>query len=156
MVTIFTLGLGFASGVFFAFGGYWNTLLGAFVCLWASILDGCDGEVARLKLQESAFDCWLETVCDYLFYLFLFVGMTLGLWRSSGSGGANGGFSPLYQIGGAGVLGSTRFGKNGVKAVVISALYNERSLFFDELLRRISWTWKADRIFASCAWLVTA
>jgi phosphatidylglycerophosphate synthase len=85
MVTIFTLGVGFASGVFFAFGGYWSTLLGAFLCLWASILDGCDGEVARLRLQESAFGCWLETVCDYLFYLFLFVGMTLGLWRSSGS-----------------------------------------------------------------------
>ena len=44
-----------------------------------------DGEVARLKLQESAFGCWLETVCDYLFYLFLFVGMTIGLWRSSGA-----------------------------------------------------------------------
>ena len=85
MVTILTLGVGFASGVFFARGGYWNTLLGAFLCLWASILDGCDGEVARLKLQESAFGCWLETVCDYLFYLILFVGMTLGLWRSSGS-----------------------------------------------------------------------
>jgi uncharacterized protein (TIRG00374 family) len=85
MVTIFTLGVGFASGVFFARGGYWDTLIGAFLCLWASILDGCDGEVARLKLQESAFGCWLETVCDYLFYLFLFVGMTVGLWRSSGS-----------------------------------------------------------------------
>ena len=85
MVTIFTLGVGFASGAFFARGGYWDTLIGAFLCLWASILDGCDGEVARLKLQESAFGCWLETVCDYLFYLFLFVGMTMGLWRSSGS-----------------------------------------------------------------------
>jgi phosphatidylglycerophosphate synthase/choline kinase len=85
MVTIFTLGIGISSAAFFAFGGYWNTLVGAFLCLWASILDGCDGEVARLKLQESAFGCWLETVCDYLFYLFLFVGMTVGLWRSSGS-----------------------------------------------------------------------
>ena len=85
MVTIFTLGVGFASGAFFALGGYWNTLLGAFLCLLSSILDGSDGEVARLKLQESAFGCWLETVCDYLFYLFLFVGMTIGLWRSSGS-----------------------------------------------------------------------
>ena len=85
MVTIFTLGVGLASGAFFALGGYWNTLLGAFLCLFASILDGCDGEVARLKLQESAFGCWLETVCDYLFYLILFVGMTVGLWRSSGS-----------------------------------------------------------------------
>jgi hypothetical protein len=85
MVTLFTLGVGFASGAFFAVGGYWNTLLGALLCLWSSILDGSDGEVARLKLQESAFGCWLETICDYLFYLFLFVGMTIGLWRSSGA-----------------------------------------------------------------------
>jgi phosphatidylglycerophosphate synthase len=85
MVTIFTLGVGIVSGIFFALGGYWNTLLGAFLCLYASILDGCDGEVARLKLLESDFGCWLETICDYLFYLILFVGMTIGLWRSSGS-----------------------------------------------------------------------
>jgi len=85
MVTLFTLVVGLASGTFFALGGYWNTLLGALWCLWSSILDGCDGEVARLKLQDSAFGCWLETVCDYLFYLILFAGMTLGLWRSSGA-----------------------------------------------------------------------
>jgi phosphatidylglycerophosphate synthase len=85
MVSLFTLGVGFASAAFFAFGGYWNTLLGAFLCLFASILDGCDGEVARLKLLESDFGCWLETVCDYLFYLLLLVGMTIGLWRSSGT-----------------------------------------------------------------------
>ena len=86
MVSIFTLGVGLASGVFFAYGGYWCTLLGAFLCLWASILDGCDGEVARLKLLESDFGCWLETICDYLSYLFLFAGMSIGQWRSSGSG----------------------------------------------------------------------
>jgi len=86
MVSLFTLVVGFASAVFFAYGGYWYTLLGAFLCLWASILDGCDGEVARLKLLESDFGCWLETICDYLSYLFLFVGMSIGLWRSSGSG----------------------------------------------------------------------
>lgn len=85
MVTLFTLGVGLVSGIFFALGGYWNTLLGAVLCLWASILDGSDGEVARLKLLESDFGCWLETICDYLFYLILFVGMTIGLWRSSGS-----------------------------------------------------------------------
>ena len=86
MVSIFTLVVGFASAVFFAYGRYWYTLLGAFLCLWASILDGCDGEVARLKLLESDFGCWLETICDYLSYLFLFTGMSIGLWRSSGSG----------------------------------------------------------------------
>jgi phosphatidylglycerophosphate synthase len=85
MVSLFTLGVGFFSAVFFALGGYWNTLLGAFLCVFASILDGCDGEVARLKLLESDFGCWLETVCDYLFYFFLLVGMTVGQWRTSGS-----------------------------------------------------------------------
>jgi phosphatidylglycerophosphate synthase len=85
MVSIFTLGVGIASAGFFAYGGYWSTLLGAFLCLWASILDGSDGEVARLKLQESDFGCWLETICDYAFYLFLLVGLTIGQWRSSGT-----------------------------------------------------------------------
>jgi phosphatidylglycerophosphate synthase len=85
MVSLFTLGVGFFSAVSFALGGYWNTLLGALLCLFASILDGCDGEVARLKLLESDFGCWLETVCDYLFYFFLLVGMTIGQWRTSGS-----------------------------------------------------------------------
>lgn len=85
MVSIFTLGVGFCSAIFFALGGYWNTLLGAFLCLFASILDGCDGEVARLKLLESDFGCWLETVCDYVFYFFLLVGITIGQWRSLGT-----------------------------------------------------------------------
>ena len=39
----------------------------------------------RLKLLESDFGCWLETVCDYLFYFFLLVGMTNGQLRTSGS-----------------------------------------------------------------------
>ncbi len=84
MVSLFTLGVSFLSGLYFAFGGYRNMLIGALLGLFASILDGCDGEVARMKLQESAFGCWLETICDYLYYLFMFTGMTIGLLRSSG------------------------------------------------------------------------
>jgi phosphatidylglycerophosphate synthase len=85
MVTLFTLGVSFLAGVFFALGGYWATLLGALLSAWASILDGCDGEVARLKLQVSKLGCWLETICDYLYYLFIFVGMSIGLTRSRGT-----------------------------------------------------------------------
>ena len=83
MVSLFTLGVGIVSGAFFACGGYWNTVVGAVLSLWASILDGCDGEVARLKLLESDFGCWLETVCDYLYYLTIFAGMAIGLIRTS-------------------------------------------------------------------------
>jgi phosphatidylglycerophosphate synthase len=84
MVSLFTLGVSLAAGGFLALGGYWNMLTGAILSWLASVLDGCDGEVARLKLQESDFGCWLETVCDYLYYLFIFAGMTIGLLRSSG------------------------------------------------------------------------
>jgi len=83
MVSLFTLVVGIAAGAFFAWGGYWHTLIGAVLSVWASILDGCDGEVARLKLLESDFGCWLETVCDYLYYLFIFAGMAIGLIRTS-------------------------------------------------------------------------
>jgi phosphatidylglycerophosphate synthase len=85
MVSLFTLGVSFLSGLYFAMGGYRHMLAGALLGLFASILDGCDGEVARLTLQESEFGCWLETVCDYLYYLFMFAGMTIGLLRSSGT-----------------------------------------------------------------------
>ncbi len=84
MVSLFTLGVSFLSGAFYAFGGYWNMLTGAILSVSASVLDGCDGEVARLKLQESDFGCWLETVCDYLYYLFIFAGMAIGFFRTSG------------------------------------------------------------------------
>jgi phosphatidylglycerophosphate synthase len=85
MVSLFTLGVSFAAGAFLALGGYWNMLTGTILSWFSSVLDGCDGEVARLKLQESAFGCWLETVCDNLYYLFIFGGMTIGLVRSSGN-----------------------------------------------------------------------
>ena len=84
IVTLFTLGVSVAAGVSFALGGYWSTLLGAALSVWASILDGCDGEVARLKLQASDFGCWLETVCDYLYYVLIFSGMSIGLARTMG------------------------------------------------------------------------
>ena len=79
MVSLFTLGVSFLAAVFFACGGYWNMLMGAILSLFASILDGCDGEVARLKCLESDFGCWLETACDYLYYLFIYAGMAIGL-----------------------------------------------------------------------------
>ena len=91
MVSLFTLGVSFLAGVLFAFGDRWNMLLGAALSVFASILDGSDGEVARLKLQESAFGCWLETVCDYLYYVFIFAGMFIGLLRRG----------PVYRMWGA-------------------------------------------------------
>jgi hypothetical protein len=55
MVSLFTLGVSLLAGIYFALGGCWNMLVGALLSVLVSILDGCDGEVARMKLQESDF-----------------------------------------------------------------------------------------------------
>ena len=66
--------VGFYSGWLFSIGHYCAGVLAAFLSLAASILDGCDGEIARLKYQESALGCWIETVGDYSYYIAIFVG----------------------------------------------------------------------------------
>lgn len=83
MISILGLCVALGSGILLARGGYWHTLLGAMVFYLASALDHCDGAVARLKFQESAFGCWLESICDYVSYLSLYAGLTLGLYQHS-------------------------------------------------------------------------
>ena len=73
--------LGFASGWLFSLGSYATGVAAAALSLGASILDGCDGEIARLKYQESAFGCWVETIGDYTYYIAIFVGLTVGAVR---------------------------------------------------------------------------
>ncbi|MEW6731214.1 MAG: CDP-alcohol phosphatidyltransferase family protein [Acidobacteriota bacterium] len=85
MVTLTGLLFGILSGVIFAFGGYWYTLGGAFLLYLSSLLDHCDGMMARLKFQESAFGCWLETASDYSSYVAAFAGMGIGLYKHTGN-----------------------------------------------------------------------
>ncbi len=51
--------------------------------LWqlASILDGCDGEIARVKLAETKFGAWFDTVTDNLAYLCGYAALMAGMWR---------------------------------------------------------------------------
>ncbi len=52
-----------AAGLF-AVGGYLALLLGGVLAQFASIIDGCDGEVARLKFQSSPYGGWFDAVLD--------------------------------------------------------------------------------------------
>ena len=90
--------LGLYSAWLFSIGSYVTGLAGAALSLAASILDGCDGEIARLKYQESDFGCWLETVTDYTYYLAIFVGLTVGSVRYTGMRG-------FYVVGGLALMG---------------------------------------------------
>ena len=42
----------------------------------ASIIDGCDGEIARLKFQQSDYGGWLDAVLDRYADAFLLFGLT--------------------------------------------------------------------------------
>jgi phosphatidylglycerophosphate synthase len=80
-LSVALVALGFYSAWLFSLGHYWTGVLGGFLSLAASVLDGCDGEIARLKYQESALGCWIETFGDYSYYIAIFVGLTVGAVR---------------------------------------------------------------------------
>jgi phosphatidylglycerophosphate synthase len=83
-LSVVLVGLGFYSAWLFSLGHYTTGVVAAFLSLSASVLDGCDGEIARLKYQESALGCWIETVGDYSYYVAIFVGLTVGVVRWTG------------------------------------------------------------------------
>ena len=74
-----------AAGLF-ALGGYFALLLGGVLAQFASIIDGCDGEVARLKYQSSDFGGWFDAVLDRYADAFLLFGLTWHLLAVDGNG----------------------------------------------------------------------
>jgi len=98
-LSVVLVGLGLYAGWLFGTGGYLAGIIGAFLSLAASVLDGCDGEIARLKYQESALGCWIETFGDYSYYIAIFSGLTIGAVRRTG-------WEAFYWIGGAALAGS--------------------------------------------------
>lgn len=73
------------AGAFFFFGGYQNILVGGLLAQLSSILDGCDGEIARLKFRSSDFGKWLDRVLDRYADGLIILGMTHALWLSAGN-----------------------------------------------------------------------
>jgi CDP-L-myo-inositol myo-inositolphosphotransferase len=63
-ISLFCFGVSALAAALFAMGGHLLLALGAVLAHLASVVDGCDGEVARLKLSESSFGAWLDAVLD--------------------------------------------------------------------------------------------
>ena len=98
-LSIILVAIGFYSAWLFSLGHYWTGVLAAFLSLAASVLDGCDGEIARLKYQESALGCWIETFGDYSYYLAIFAGLTIGAVRQTD-------WDLFYWLGGVALAGT--------------------------------------------------
>ena len=63
-------------------GGYGGFLIAGLLFQIASIIDGTDGEVAKLTFQTSHRGEWIDTVCDNLSYLAFLLGLIVGVYRS--------------------------------------------------------------------------
>jgi phosphatidylglycerophosphate synthase len=75
--SIFVLPL--VAGVFLQRGGYLSVVLGAAIFHVFSILDGCDGEIARAKDLESKFGERLDNLCDFFGSLIYVLALGSGL-----------------------------------------------------------------------------
>lgn len=94
-ISVSTLVLSLIGAGFAVAGGYLNFLVAGLLFQIASIVDGTDGEIAKLKFLSSHRGEWVDTVCDNLSYLAFLVGLTIGVYRS--------GFPSYYAL--SGVLG---------------------------------------------------
>jgi 1L-myo-inositol 1-phosphate cytidylyltransferase / CDP-L-myo-inositol myo-inositolphosphotransferase len=72
-------------------------VLGSVLFLLSTIMDGCDGEIARLTFQESEFGAKLDAIMDNVVHLFLFPSIALGLYRQE--------YNTLYFVLGGLTLG---------------------------------------------------
>ncbi|MDP6248236.1 MAG: NTP transferase domain-containing protein [SAR324 cluster bacterium] len=75
-ISLFSFLLSVLATVLFVLDGYAFLVLGGVVAQASSIIDGCDGEVARLKYLSSEYGGWFDAVLDRYADAFLLFGLT--------------------------------------------------------------------------------
>jgi phosphatidylglycerophosphate synthase len=82
--TLLILPIPIAASLILLHGTYWSFLWGLVLFQVFSVLDGCDGEIARAKFLESESGRRLDYLCDVLGNILLAVSLGFGLSRHSG------------------------------------------------------------------------
>jgi phosphatidylglycerophosphate synthase len=87
-MTLVSLAVGLLGAVFFLTPTARSETIGALLFLLHSILDGCDGELARLRFQESRWGGLLDFWSDNLVHAAVFAAMAIGWARALDAAGA--------------------------------------------------------------------
>lgn len=85
-ITLIGTSVGLIAAILLSAGTYWTGIAGTLLFLCATIIDGCDGEVARLKFQESSFGEKLDVITDNIAHVAIFVGLAFGLYHRDPQG----------------------------------------------------------------------
>jgi len=64
-------------------GTYPWLIFGGLMIQFLSIIDGCDGEIARLKFMKSFLGAWLDPILDRYVDMILIAGMAYGYWNTT-------------------------------------------------------------------------
>ena len=80
-ITIIGTCIGLVGAWCLAQGVYGLDVLGTALFVCAVIIDGCDGEVARLKFQETPFGHTFDVTTDNVVHVAIFVGLGIGQYR---------------------------------------------------------------------------
>lgn len=85
-MTLVSVAVGLAGAALFVSRSPWAPLAGSLLVLAHSILDGCDGELARLKFKESHLGGVLDFWGDNVVHSALFAAIATSWSRASGEG----------------------------------------------------------------------
>lgn len=82
-ITVITFSIGLLSAWCMANAnlGYFYVVMGGILWQLAAISDRADGEIARVKMSDSKFGGWFDTVTDNLAYVAFFFGVTIGMYN---------------------------------------------------------------------------
>lgn len=83
-VTIIGIVAGFAAFALLSQGDYAMGLMGVGCFFIATLMDHCDGEVARATGKSSAFGAFLDDVADWIVHVTFFLGLGFGAAVSAG------------------------------------------------------------------------
>lgn len=84
-ISFFSFLLSMIAGGLFFIAGYTPLVIGAILAQISSVIDGCDGEVARLRYIESDFGGWFDAVLDRYADAFLLFGLTYHVFAPEGN-----------------------------------------------------------------------
>src|SRR3989344_2053752 len=85
MISVFIPTLAILTFFILSRGTQMSFIFGGILIQFLSIIDGCDGEISRLKFQKSVFGAWLDPILDRYVDMFLIAGMAYGYWNATGN-----------------------------------------------------------------------
>jgi phosphatidylglycerophosphate synthase len=148
-MTLVSVGIGLLGAPCFASARPAVQLAGALLFLIHSILDGCDGELARLKFLESRYGALLDFWGDNLVHVSVFVAMAIGwsvslgaIWPLAVGGVAVAGtLAAAATLAGRGASHGGREGRPSWAGRLTDALANRDFIYLIVLLAALGKAW---------------